>query len=422
MSYQTSFSGFYKKTLQERQNILKELGVVESFPKSLSDEVANQMVENYVTPYTLPLGVGVNFIINDKQYIVPMVTEEPSVIAAASNGAKRLGNIKAKVLNREIIGQIVLTQVDSPQELARQIANDKEKYLKIAKEYCQSMVNRGGGPRDLWVKTHVGELEHYVTVYLSMDTKDAMGANAINTVLEGLGDHLQEEFNAEPLLCILSNAGKKNLVKAWVEVPFSELHTNLERAERMALRIAQASDYANIDPLRAVTHNKGVMNGVDAVVVATGNDWRAVEASVHHYTSQEGNYKSLTQWTINQDKKVLYGEIQLPLPVATVGGTLSVHSTAQWALNLLNNPNAKELMEIIAAVGLAQNFAALRALVTHGIQKGHMALQARSLAMQVGATVEEVPQVVRALRKKSQMNREIARSILLELRNKKNKP
>ncbi|MGX7349881.1 hydroxymethylglutaryl-CoA reductase, degradative [Dolosicoccus paucivorans] len=417
MSDHTSFSGFYKKTLQERHDILKELGAVEIFPKPLTDEVANQMVENYITPYTLPLGVGVNFIINNKEYVVPMVTEEPSVIAAASNGAKRLGNIQAKVLTREIIGQIVLTQVNDPQTLAQKLAEDKEKYLMIAQTYCQSMVKRGGGPRDLWVETHIGELDHYVTVYLSMDTKDAMGANAINTVLEGLGDHLQETFHVDPLLCILSNAGDRNLVKAWVEVPFSQLHPNLERAERMALRIAKASEYASIDPLRAVTHNKGVMNGVDAVVVATGNDWRAVEASVHHYISRKGHYQSLTQWTIDQEQKILYGQIELPLPIATVGGTLSVHPTAQWALELLNNPNAKELMEIVASVGLAQNFAALRALVTHGIQKGHMALQARSLAMQVGATVEEVPQVVRALRKQPQMNREVARNILLKLRN-----
>lgn len=419
---QQAFRGFYKKTVEERRELLKELQLIETLPDNLNQAVADQMIENYITPYILPLGVGVNFTINDRDYIVPMVTEEPSVIAAASHGAKRLGNIQARVLQREIIGQVVLTEVKNPDQLKQTILQQKEEYLEIARSYCQSMVNRGGGPRDIWVKTWEGELENYVTLYLSMDTKDAMGANSINTVLEGLGDYLQHQFEVAPLLCILSNAGTNNRVNARVEVPFSNLHINEQRAQQTALRIAQASEYASIDPLRAVTHNKGVMNGIDAVVLATGNDWRAVEASVHHYASQLDRYTSLTQWTVDLEKKILYGQIELPLPIATVGGTLSVHPTAKWALDILGHPSAENLMEIMAAVGLAQNFAALLALVTHGIQKGHMSLQARSLALQVGATVEEVPYVVKELRKKSSMSRDIAQHILLELRNNQEKP
>ena len=243
-----------------------------------------------------------------------------------------------------------------------------------------------------------------------------MGANVMNTVLESLAPEVEASLGGQALLRILSNHGDKLLVKAQVSLPVSQLHANPTQALNLAKRLSQASRVAQLDPRRAVTHNKGIMNGVDAVLLATGNDWRAVEAGVHAHAARDGQYRGLSQWSLSADQARLEGELTLPLSIATVGGTLAVHPTAQLALAILGKPNARELAQIIAAVGLAQNFAALRALVTDGIQKGHMALQARSLALQVGASLEEVPALVKALRQAPAMNRTLAEQVLAQLR------
>lgn len=426
------FDGFYKKTAAERLEILHSLGwskirlnqedntgideVLTLGNVQLPDVIANQMIENYLFNYQLPLGVAVNFIINDLPYSVPMVIEEPSVIAAASNGAKKLGNIQSVMEKRHVIGQVVLAQVENPGEVEQIIVNHENELLDVARAASQNMVKRGGGPRKLWTKVFTTKETNFVTVYLSFDPCEAMGANALNTVLEAITPVIERITDQVGLMSILSNYATEAVVKARCEVPIISLHADVIEAETIARQITLASDYAKIDPFRATTHNKGIMNGIDAVLIATGNDWRAVEAGVHAYASRTGQYQSLTNWFINQETNELVGEIELPLQLATVGGTISVHPTAQWALDLMHQPTANELAEVVAAVGLAQNFAAIRALVTDGIQKGHMALQARSLALQVGAELSEIDEVVQELRKIGTMNSTNAKGILDKLR------
>lgn len=426
------FDGFYKKTAAERLEILHSLGwskirlnqedntgideVLTLGNVQLPEMIANQMIENYLFNYQLPLGVAVNFIINDLPYSVPMVIEEPSVIAAASNGAKKLGNIHSVMEKRHVIGQVVLAQVENPEKIEQIIADHESDLLDVARAASQNMVKRGGGPRKLWTKVFRTNESSFVTVYLSFDPCEAMGANALNTVLEAITPVIERITEQAGLMSILSNYATEAIVKARCEVPIISLHADVIQAETIARQITLASDYAKIDPFRATTHNKGIMNGIDAVLIATGNDWRAVEAGVHAYASRSGQYRSLTNWFINQETNELVGEIELPLQLATVGGTISVHPTAQWALDLMHQPTANELAEVVAAVGLAQNFAAIRALVTDGIQKGHMALQARSLALQVGAELSEIDEVVKELRKLGTMNSSNAKAILDKLR------
>ena len=428
------FNGFYKKTPQERLEILHKVGW-SKIRLDLSDEtgleevqsiddiqlpnlVADQMIENYVFNYQLPLGVAVNFIVNDIPYSVPMVVEEPSVIAAASNGAKKVGNIKAKMLKRETIGQIILPNVEKPMLIQEIINSNEQELMKIAKAASENMVKRGGGPRKIWTQTFEGDSGAFVTTYISFDPCEAMGANALNTVLENVAPRIATLTEHEPLMSILSNYATEAIVTARCEIPIISLDKDAMLAEEIAHNIALASEYAQIDPYRATTHNKGIMNGIDAVLIATGNDWRAVEAGVHAYASRSGVYRGLSKWKIDHSTNELVGEIELPLQLATVGGTISVHPTAQWALDLLHQPTANELAEIVASVGLAQNFAAIRALVTEGIQKGHMALQARSLALQVGADLTEVDEVVKKLRESDIMNSTKAKEILSLLRGK----
>lgn len=426
------FDGFYNKTVAERLEILHSLGwskirlnqedhtgideVLTLDNVQLPNVIANQMIENYLFNYQLPLGVAVNFIINDLPYSVPMVIEEPSVIAAASNGAKKLGNIHSVMEKRDVIGQVVLAQVENPEKIEQIIADHESELLDVARAASQNMVKRGGGPRKIWTKIFRTNESSFVTVYLSFDPCEAMGANALNTVLEAITPVIERITEQVGLMSILSNYATEAMVKARCEVPIISLHADVIQAETIARQITLASDYAKIDPFRATTHNKGIMNGIDAVLIATGNDWRAVEAGVHAYASRSGQYQSLTNWFINQETNELVGEIELPLQLATVGGTISVHPTAQWALELMHQPTANELAEVVAAVGLAQNFAAIRALVTDGIQKGHMALQARSLALQVGAELSEIDEVVKELRKIGTMNSSNAKAILDKLR------
>ncbi|MDO4775683.1 MAG: hydroxymethylglutaryl-CoA reductase, degradative [Aerococcaceae bacterium] len=401
----TPFNQFYRKSQAERLAVVQDYLSMNQTPH-LTDEIANQMIENYIYNYELPLGVATNFCINGKQYVVPMATEEPSVIAAASNGAKRLGNITAVTAKRELIGQIVLLASGKQREVVDALAESHDDLLQVARETIPNMVKRGGGPTRLWTQVH----EEFVTLYLALNPCDAMGANVMNTVLETLSPQVQTITGCDAILNILSNYTTEAITTATVSIPLDKI------GHETAQRIALASRYAQLDVYRAATHNKGIMNGIDAVVVATGNDWRAVEASVHAYASRNGQHKGLAQWHIDEMNQTLEGELSLPLPIATVGGTLSVHPTAKQSLALLQCESATELANILAAVGLAQNFAALRALVTDGIQKGHMSLQARSLALQVGATIDEVPQLVAKLKQQPRMDSQIARELLAELR------
>lgn len=418
MDQRQFFSGFYKHSISKRIELIESWldASIDSASTVLPEAYANQMIENYLFNYHLPLGVAVNLKVNNAEYVVPMAIEEPSVIAAASFGAKLLGNIQAETKERLLIGQIIMTVQQPMAEIQQIIKENKAKLLDIASQASASMVRRGGGPRDIWVEEKEHPNRNYISIYLSLDPCDAMGANVINTVLEALSPTMESIIEGEVLMSILSNYQPQAVTIASAKIPFVHLSNDKDEAISLAERLEMASDYAWLDPYRATTHNKGIMNGIDAVVIATGNDWRAIEAGAHAYAVKDGQYRSLTKWQVNYEDEMLEGSIEIPLQVATVGGTLSSHPTAKLALQMLNITSAKVLSNVIASVGLVQNFAAMRALVSEGIQKGHMRMQARALAMQVGATIEEIPAVVTQLNEAAQMNRDTARRILEEIR------
>ena len=383
--------------------------------KGLPLSIADQLTENVLSTFDLPFSLAPYFLINGRDYVLPMVTEEPSVVAAASFAAKliqRSGGFTTQVHQRQMIGEIALTDVEDMEVASKRILEDKETLLQLANEAYPSIVKRGGGARDLWVENK-GD---FLIVYLAVDPKEAMGANMLNTMLEALTDRIQELSGGQALMAILSNLATRSLVSARCAIDFKALSRNPEEAIEIAHRMELASQLAQVDPYRAATHNKGIFNGIDALVLATGNDWRAIEAGAHAYAAQSGSYKGLSHWTSHPEEKKLYGEITLPMPVATKGGSIGLNPTVQVSHRLLGEPSAIELAGIIASLGLAQNFAALKALVTTGIQAGHMKLQARSLALLAGAKEEEVPRLVNQLLENKPFNLEKAQTLLQELR------
>ena len=383
--------------------------------KGLPLSIADQLTENVLSTFDLPFSLAPYFLINGRDYVLPMVTEEPSVVAAASFAAKliqRSGGFTTQVHQRQMIGEIALTDVEDVEVASKRILEDKETLLQLANEAYPSIVKRGGGARDLWVENK-GD---FLIVYLAVDPKEAMGANMLNTMLEALTDRIQELSGGQALMAILSNLATRSLVSARCAIDFKVLSRNPEEAIEIAHRMELASQLAQVDPYRAATHNKGIFNGIDALVLATGNDWRAIEAGAHAYAAQSGPYKGLSQWKSQPEEKKLYGEITLPMPVATKGGSIGLNPTVQVSHRLLGEPSAIELAGIIASLGLAQNFAALKALVTTGIQAGHMKLQARSLALLAGAKEEEVPRLVSQLLENKPFNLEKAQTLLQELR------
>ena len=383
--------------------------------KGLPLSIADQLTENVLSTFDLPFSLAPYFLINGRDYVLPMVTEEPSVVAAASFAAKliqRSGGFTTQVHQRQMIGEIALTDVEDRNTASKRILEDKETLLQMANEAYPSIVKRGGGARDLWVENK-GD---FLIVYLAVDPKEAMGANMLNTMLEALTDRTQELSGGQALMAILSNLATRSLVSARCAIDFKALSRNPEEAIEIAHRMELASQLAQVDPYRAATHNKGIFNGIDALVLATGNDWRAIEAGAHAYAAQSGPYKGLSHWKSQPEEKKLYGEITLPMPVATKGGSIGLNPTVQVSHRLLGEPSAIELAGIIASLGLAQNFAALKALVTTGIQAGHMKLQARSLALLAGAKEEEVPRLVSQLLENKPFNLEKAKTLLQELR------
>ncbi|WP_156299593.1 hydroxymethylglutaryl-CoA reductase, degradative [Streptobacillus canis] len=375
----------YKKTREERIKLLKENGNIghESFEylmdsSVLSNEMADKFIENQVGVYGIPLGLATNFLINDKEYVIPFAIEEPSVIAAACNAAKIIknsGGFRARIVERLIIGQIAIYDVIEYEKNISNILAIKDKLLNIANESQPNIVNLGGGARDIKVERK----EDFLIIYLYVDTVDAMGANTVNTMLETIAPVILEVCHGTKLMSIISNYSTSSMTHA---------ECSIEVEESLGKRIEKAIEFANIDTYRAVTNNKGIFNGIDAISLATGNDWRAIEAGLHAYAARSGKYQSLSNWKYIDGK--LHGSIDLPLAIASFGGSVGVHPTSKIALEILGNPNAKELAEITACVGLAQNFAALRALVTVGIQKGHMKLQLKSFGMYLGLSDEEI--------------------------------
>ena len=420
------FYKFYQKSLEERKETLLNHPSLSNETKerlknglSLPESVAGQMVENQIEIYGLPYGIVPEIIVNGKSYIVPMVTEEPSVIAAASYASKLInlaGGTTTIQEKREMIGEIAI--VKSPltlEEVKTKLDEQKESLFTFANNAHPSIVKSGGGIRNLWVEEKSTDKERFYIFYVSVDTKEAMGANMLNTILEALVSPLEALTGGESTMAILSNLATNSIVTARCVLSPRILDTRTTKGEDVINRIVLASEFSKADPYRATTHNKGIMNGIDSVVIATGNDWRAIEAGAHAYASLSGKYQPLTSWTKDEGGN-LVGTITLPLPVGTVGGSISIHPGAQFAHELLGHPSAVELAGIIASIGLAQNLAAVRALVTDGIQKGHMRLQAKSLGLAVGATEEELPLLMNLLAKAPHLNQETAKALLEELR------
>lgn len=415
-------TGFSKASPAERIEKLAQAGLLseeglqtlrdnETLPLSL----ANEMVENVLGTLALPFGLAPGFQIDGKEVQVPMVTEEPSVIAAASYAAgliKRSGGFQTQVHKRQMIGQVALYDVSNKEKAIQAITGAKEDLLQLANQAYPSIVKRGGGARNLWIE----EKGDFLICYLSVDPKEAMGANMLNTMLEALVDPLEDLSGGQGLMAILSNLATDALVTARCKIDYRFLSRDPKEAAEIAQKMALASQLAAVDPYRAATHNKGIFNGIDAVVLATGNDWRAIEAGGHTYASHTGQAQGLSSWIHHPEQQVLEGQLTLPMPIATKGGSIGLNPSVQVAHELLENPDAQTLARIIVSVGLAQNFAALKALVSTGIQHGHMKLQAKSLALLAGATPSEVAPVVQALLEDRPFNLEKAQAVLEKIR------
>jgi hydroxymethylglutaryl-CoA reductase len=351
----------------------------------LQPEDADRLVENAVGVYALPLGLGLNFRVNGRDFLVPMAVEEPSVIAAASNAARMVrdsGGFTAEADEPVMTAQVELVGVSDPVATAAVLAKHEREILELARAAVPRLVARGGGPRSLEIRTGDGALtvpaaERRVVVHVHVDCRDAMGANLVNTVAEAIAPRLAQLGGSRFGLRILTNLCDRRLVRAEAKVAFGMLGQAGVDGAQVAADIASASRFAEHDPYRATTHNKGIMNGVDAVVIASGNDWRGVEAGAHAYAARSGRYEPLATWRV--DGMALKGRLEMPMAVGTVGGTLQVHAGARLAQRILGVESASALGMVAACVGLASNLAALRALATEGIQRGHMALHNRAI-------------------------------------------
>lgn len=401
--------GYHRLSRQAQLELLSEVtGVgVATLAKMPIDAVRQQQIENYLTDFRVPEGIAVNFKVNGREHVVPMVTEEPSVIAAASNGAKlvcQAGGFQAHS-KRLMRGQLLMNTKTSI-EVSQWVVDHQKHLLEVANAAHPSMQKRGGGalkimPRPLSATQ--------LSVDLLVDTKEAMGANTINTMLEAL----KTEFEMEGIaveMAILSNLADQALTTVTCTIP----ETVIDSA--VAQKIADASEFAQIDPYRAATHNKGIMNGIDAVVMATGNDWRAIESGAHAFAARDGQYRGLSTWQIVDHQ--LQGQLVVPLPVATVGGSIGINEQAQLNLELLQVDSANQLAEVIGAVGLAQNLAALKAIVTEGIQHGHMRLQAKSLLLEHGLPATKLNEAVPRLLKEPRIDAAHAQKIIEQMRKK----
>lgn len=430
MEKSSRLSGFYKLSPQERIQFLQQfadLSTAEAEALSgttgLSQAQADHMIENAIGVFGLPLGIATNFLINGRDYLIPMAIEEPSVVAGASFAARLVrdgGGFKTSSDEPLMIGQIQVLDVSDPWAARFELLAAKEQILALANEQDPVIVKLGGGARDLEVRV----VEHTQTgpmlvVHLIYDARDAMGANAVNTAVEAVAPLVAEISGGRTLLRIISNLADRRLARAKAVVPISSLAHGEFSGEEVARGIVEAWAFAAADPYRAATHNKGIMNGIDAVVIATGNDWRAIEAGAHSYAARSGRYTALTTWSLVTDDSAagqsLVGTLELPMAVGIVGGATRVHPAAKAALKLLGVKTARELAEIIVAVGLAQNLAALRALASEGIQRGHMKLHARQLAIAAGAEGELIERVVQTMLEEKTIRLDKAEAILRRL-------
>jgi hydroxymethylglutaryl-CoA reductase len=390
MGHTSQIAGFYKLSFEDRLKTIKQIvdlsdeetALLET-PSALKIEIADRMIENVIGIMPVPLGIAVNFLINNKDYLVPMAIEEPSVVAAASNAAKiarSKGGFFTSSTNPIMITQIQVRKLPDPFRAKNEIYRRKEEIFKLANEQDPLLLSLGGGVKDLAAKVIETSRGKMLIVELHVDCRDAMGANAANTMAEAVAPLIEEISGGQALLRIISNLATLRLARA--SVVFDK---NVIGGEEVVEAILDAFAFAEADPYRCATHNKGVMNGIVAVALATGNDTRAIESGAHNYALREGKCHSLTKWERNGNGD-LVGSIELPMAIGLIGGATKSNPIAKICVKILNAKSANEFGEIMAAVGLAQNFAALRALTTEGIQKGHMKLHARNIAMMAGAT------------------------------------
>lgn len=409
MEITSRIPGFYQMAIEEKKRRIIDMFELDEEEErllfsgeSLPEDIADKMIENVIGTFSLPLGLGLNFLINGKEYVIPMAVEEPSIVASASYMAKIVrdaGGFKTEATDRIMIGQIQVVGCPDFETAKEAVLKEKEMLINAANDAYPSMKARGGGAKDLEVRIlNEGDskFSQMLVVHLFVDTCDAMGANIINTMAESIAPVVEHLTKGKVYLRILSNYAVHSLAKATCVVPPRLLDTEGYSGEEVRDGIIHAYEFAASDPYRAVTHNKGIMNGIDPVIIATGNDWRAVEAGAHAYAARSGQYSSMTVWSKDEEGN-LVGELELPMSLGIVGGASRVHPMAKLAYKLLRVESAKELAQVIVAVGLAQNMGALRALVTDGIQKGHMALHSRSVAMAAGATGELVDLIAQKL-------------------------
>lgn len=437
-------SGFYQKPLAERVATIAAWAnlneqEVALLAGGMGVERGDKMIENVIGRYDLPLGIATNFTINGRDYLIPLVVEEPSVVAAVSFAARLAragGGFRTGSTTPVMIAQVQLLDVAEPEAATHAILAAKDELLALANT-SPTIARLGGGPVDLEVRW-LAETPTVpmMVVHLLFDVRDAMGANAVNTAAETIAPHLERLSGGRALLRILSNYTDRRRAWAEVVIPAQAFATEHFRGEEVIQGIAHANALAVADPYRAATHNKGIMNGIDAVAIATGNDWRAIEAGAHAFAARNGQYSALTDWRVVHDVTqlpattayvdphgaialpegvsfpLLYGRLEMPLSVGIVGGATRAHPVAQVAMKILGVESAQELSEVMAAVGLAQNLAAIRALATDGIQAGHMALHARQMAIAAGASGAEVDRIANQLVREGQIRVERARELL----------
>jgi len=414
----SQISGFYKMPVEKRIEIVKSFSdlnedEIKLFSSCLDMGIADRMIENVLGTFELPLGLAVNFKINDKDYLLPMAIEESSVVAAASNAAKiaRInGGFKTECTDPLMIGQIQILHMDDVAGAAKKIMSKKKEILHLANEQDKILVKFGGGAKDIEVRILDSPLGKMIVTHLIVDVRDAMGANAVNTMCEALAPMLEEITNGKVRLKILSNLADKRIVKAKAVFDKEKMG-----GEHIVDAFLESYNLAAVDPYRAATHNKGIMNGIDSLIIATGNDFRAIEAGAHAYASRTGQYTSLSHYYKDKNGD-LVGELELPMAVGIVGGAGNIHPKAKLCKKILGIKTAQELAEVVVSLGLAQNFAAVFALSTVGIQKGHMSLHAKNIAVMAGAQGEEIDKVANQMIKEGKIKLDRAEEILKEIK------
>jgi hydroxymethylglutaryl-CoA reductase len=414
----SSIASFYKLRVEERLKIVKEFASLTSEEAqtlangTMPSATAQRMIENVISMFPIPLGIATNFLVNGRDYLVPMAIEEPSVVAAASNAAKMArptGGFIATSTEPVMISQIQIVKCPSPKDAEKEILSARKEILEKANQQDPTLLSMGGGAKDLRIRILPSEVGILVVVELLVDCRDAMGANVVNTMAEAVAPMLEKISKGQARLRIISNLADRRIAKATTIVSKEALG-----GENIVDGIVEAYAFAVADPYRCATHNKGVMNGVTAVCLATGNDTRAIEAGAHAYAARSGHYSPLTTWKKDSNRN-LVGTIEIPAAVGIIGGITAVHPMAKICLKVLGVKTARELGEVMASVGLAQNMAALRALVAEGIQKGHMSLHARNIAAMAGAQGDLIDRVADKMVAERKIRLDRARELLLDM-------